>query len=714
MRTEQDIFDDLAALCSSPGYAHAIAYLCFRDNWVRYTGEMTVEDMSHLFSMTRLIRTEISTLVGLLIKGKVDYSLPTQAILKKYLDDTETLLEEMHLSMSAVMFAGLDPKKVVQGDFSPFTSGDALREPIFYGGESAYSFQYRDLSPRKYANDDEWLKVNKGFSIQTARDVVHAVGKAQDKKMTVTMHSLREVLPEERTVLPGYTLTVQEIAEYSVHELSVVRSVLTAFALSEVEKNKKFCALHDFNVANASPLLPISDDTFILFQIYSLAEALYEAPFYWMGSDKTYVDVAMRHRGAFTEDFSRERLDLVFGKDNVHSNVDIFGSKRNKIGEIDVLVIYGNRVIVLQAKSKRLTLEARRGNDGRIRDDFKKSIQDSYDQGFACAKLLTDAEHKFMCRDLREIVIPPNIKEVYIICVVSDHYPALSFQARQFLKYETTTTIQPPFIMDVFTLDAMTEMLESPLRLLSYLNLRTKYSDKLLASHELTILSYHLKQNLWLDDEHDIIMMHDDITVDLDVAMTVRRDGIPGTRTPDGILTRFAATALGPILKEIEARQDPATIELGFMLLTLSEETVVNVSKGIEKITNQTKSDRKHHDFTVGIGAGSTGLTIHCNNDPISISGPRLQSHCRGRKYAQHADRWFGVCISPENALPRFGLSLDHTWMWSAEMDDATQRYTMSNSLVKPMSPAVTKRKIGRNELCTCGSGLKYKRCCGA
>ncbi len=32
MRSEQTIFDDLAKLCSLPGYVHAIAYLCFRDN----------------------------------------------------------------------------------------------------------------------------------------------------------------------------------------------------------------------------------------------------------------------------------------------------------------------------------------------------------------------------------------------------------------------------------------------------------------------------------------------------------------------------------------------------------------------------------------------------------------------------------------------------------------------------------------------------------
>jgi hypothetical protein len=45
VRTEQEIFDELAQPCSSPGYAHAIAYFCSRDNLIRYSGEMKTEDM---------------------------------------------------------------------------------------------------------------------------------------------------------------------------------------------------------------------------------------------------------------------------------------------------------------------------------------------------------------------------------------------------------------------------------------------------------------------------------------------------------------------------------------------------------------------------------------------------------------------------------------------------------------------------------------------
>ncbi|WP_269498068.1 SEC-C metal-binding domain-containing protein [Castellaniella sp. S9] len=713
VRAEQEIFDELARLCTSPGYAHAIAYLCFRDNMIRYSGEMKAEDMQHLFSKSRLIRTEILTLIGLMLKSPIDYTLPPPGILEKYIEATETLLEEIHHAMSASFRQTIDPTRITKAGFNPFTSGAALREPIFYGGESAYSFQYRDFASAKYANDESWLIANKGFSILDARNVVFAISRLQDEKAIAVMHAMREKPQETWTFLPSNAFSVQEIADYGYFDSVIVDKVLSAFAIPPDESNERFRALHDFNIANASPLIRMPDGNFLLFHIYSLVEALYEAPFYWMGDDKTYVSTAMRNRGIFTEQFAVERLRQVFGAENVLANIDIYESKDTKLAEIDVLVLFGNRALVLQAKSKRLTLEARRGNDLQIKDDFKKSIQDSSDQAYRCAKLIEEGKCSFKDGSGNVVTLPARLKRIYVICLVSDHYPALSFQARQFLKFTATHTISPPFVMDVFALDAMTEMLSSPLHFLSYVDRRTGYTDKLMASHELTILSYHLKRNLWVDDAHTMVMLDDDISADLDLAMLVRREGIPGKGTPEGILTRLATTALGSMVKAIEARPDPATIDLGFTLLTLGEDTVLKVSAGIEQLAKQGIADGKNHDFTVGLRSSGTGLTIHCNDDPIGVAGPALQGHCYARKYTEQAQTWFGVCVRPSDQMLRFGLNLDFPWEQDDTMDALTKNMGKPTNLTALLRQAAKVRtKVGRNDPCPCGSGKKYKKCC--
>ncbi len=446
-------------------------------------------------------------------------------------------------------------------------------------------------------------------------------------------------------------------------------------------------------------------------------EALYETPFFWFNADDKYKNAAMRHRGEFTEEFSGERLKLVFGEGRVFKNIDIVDSKKIKAGEIDVLVVFANRAIVLQAKSKKLTIAARKGNDLCLKEDFKKAVQDAYDQAFLCSSLLTDESYKLIDGQGNEISIRRDFKEIYLFCVVSDHYPALSFQARQFLKQKTSEVIKPAFVMDVFFLDVMTEMLQSPLHFLSYINRRTLYGEKVLSTHELTILSYHLKQNLWMDGEYTMMQLGDDICADLDLAMLSRRDGIPGAKTPEGILTKFKGTYFEQIIRDIEQRDHPATVDLGFMLLTLSGDTVEMINDGISKLVELGKADGKHHDLTLGISEGSTGLTIHCNDDPDSEAAQRLDRHCELRKYEQKANQWFGVCIGSNAPRLRFGVNKEFKWEQSHEMDELTKDLPKPQSIkgkkkVNFKTVVGKKKKIGRNEKCPCGSGKKYKKCC--
>jgi hypothetical protein len=57
----------------------------------------------------------------------------------------------------------------------------------------------------------------------------------------------------------------------------------------------------------------------------------------------------------------------------------------------------------------------------------------------------------------------------------------------------------------------MTEVLETPLRLLSYLDLRSTFGHKTLFTHEMTLLSAHLKYNLWINEKYDLASFEDDM-----------------------------------------------------------------------------------------------------------------------------------------------------------------------------------------------------------
>lgn len=716
LRSEQEIFADLGAVCIKPGYVQALAYLCFRDNVIPYAGKMKEADMQKMFSPSRLIRTEINILIGLMVKADIDWALPTPQTLQDYVDTSDKLLEELHHGMSSVVFADLTKEAIAVGSFDPFSRGTALREPIFYSGESAYNFQYLDLAARKYAADAPWLQEQRGFTIDDARAVGQAVERVKSDRFAENMERMRKLHPDEWTMLPCFTVTVAEVAAMSGLSAELTECVLMAFTLPTDERNGGFGALHDFNTVCSTPLLRLPNGEFLSLQSYALAEAIYDTPFYWMAQDKAYLPTLAKNRGDFTESFVAERLGLVFGRERVYANINIHETKATKIGEIDVLVVWGDRAIVVQAKSKRLTLEARKGNDQVVRNDFKKSVQDAYDQAVQCAQCLGDNRFTLAAADGREIALPYEIKEIYVFCIVSDHYPALSFQARQFLKTAAVPRVQPPLIMDVFTIDAMSEMLDTPLHFLSYVSRRANYADQLLASQELTILAYHLKHNLWIEPKVGLMHLADDFSASLDIAMAVRRAGVIGSATPDGILTRFDKTTLGRIVNEIEARSDPATIDLGFLLLSLSEDTVKNTSRAIDRLAARARTDGKHHDLTLAFEVGEAGLTVHCNDDPTPVAGPRLAWYCKHRKYKEKANQWFGLCMSSKGPNVRFGISLSYSWAENEAMDEATRDMLAPmpvaeafTALLQGKSP---RKKVGRNEPCPCESGLKYKKCC--
>jgi SEC-C motif/Nuclease-related domain len=710
-RNESEIFADLEKLCTSPGYVHAIAYLCFINNTISYADRISPEDLMSQFSPETLVRTEISTLVGLMFKQKIDFSIPDPEIFQKYIDDTEILLKEIHHSMIAPVIENIIKNRDAQERTSLLSNGLALRESIFYSGESAYYFQYRDFLIEKYSKDNDWFIKNKGYSIEQAYLVIKAIESLHTYNLNQILSTLGKKDPSTWNFLPAFVFTANEVATESGIKDNIVQSVISSFVPHDGTRNENFLALDDFNDTNAYPIIPYDQSSYILFHKYSLVAAFYETPFFWFNADVVYKDIATKHRGEFTEEFSAERLKLVFGEDRVFENINIVDSKGKIAGEIDVLVVFANRAIILQAKSKKLTIAARKGNDNCLRSDFKKAIQNAYDQALSCAELLTNCDYRLTDFALNTVEIRRSFSKVYLFCVISDHYPALSSQAGEFLNCKKTDEIMYPFIMDVFLLDAMTEMLQTPLYFLSYIDRRTGYADKINSMHELTVLSYHLKYNLWMDREYDFIHLHDDICVDLDLAMLTRRDGLPGIETPEGILTKFKDTAIGKIISEIERSEDPDTIELGFMLLLLNEETMEQISSSIEMITNLVKKDGNHHDVTIVIDDRTTGLTIHCNQDVETRSRPQLKRHCNARKYIEKIKTWFGICLDPQNLKIKFVMKLENEWKYSQEME-AIVKNRLKPRHINFSQKAEAIKKVGRNDPCPCGSGKKYKKCC--
>ncbi|WP_082528733.1 NERD domain-containing protein [Methylobacterium sp. Leaf466] len=715
-RPENEIFDDLKKLCCSAGYIHAIAYFCWRDNLIKYFGqEITENDLQSQYSPNRLLTTEISTLIGLVLKEDIDPSTPHPKIVRNYIEESEALLHEIHLSMQkpwTKAFQSISGNLDNMDRSDPFSTAQGLREPIFYSGESAYNFQYENIARLKYSCDNEWLRINFGFTIDEACVVFKAIGKQQIQKMKANQITTTLQSKYVDSCLHCFFISLEYLEKSTGINSQTIECVINAFCSDRKKRNAAFSSISAFNEANSTPIIKLSDNYYISFQHYSLLEALSETPFFWMGSDKSYSATAFRNRGYFAEKFLADRLSHVFGAQNVYQNVNIYKGK-NRFAEIDVLVIYGSRAIVAQTKSKCLTIEARKGNDQQLKSDFKKAIREAYDQALACSSAILDGEYKLISNSGSEIILEERPTIIFPFCILSDHYPALAMQARQFLNIDTNEFIRPPIVSDIFFMDTLSEILDNPLEFLNYLTLRTRFNENIVISNEIVALGYHLKHNLWLEDKYNLVNLADDFASCVDIAMSARRLGIPGDKNPNAILTRFENTPIGKLLSEIQLSAAPQLVDLGMLLLQTSSDAASHINNGLNKIIKSALFNNTSHDLSVPSEIDKSGFTIHVNAHSDLSAQEILSLHCRLRKYDTKSDSWYGVLLSPGSGAIRRIFAIKEKWNIDADMEKALKSWARVPMVpLSTLSANLQRHKVGRNERCPCGSGRKYKNCC--
>jgi hypothetical protein len=176
---------------------------------------------------------------------------------------------------------------------------------------------------------------------------------------------------------------------------------------------------------------------------------------------------------------------------------------------------------------------------------------------------------------------------------------------------------------------------------------------------------------------------------------------------PKGILKAMAGSALADIVRQFEEKPSAIGLDLCEILLNLNESALEQLRKGLEQIARRARLDGGCHDLSMGLSAAGTGLTIHCSAEAELVAMEALRQHCETRKYIARTDTWLGLCIRPDCSV-RFVVENKSKWQRDDALDSAVQSLDGKSAAVD-----TARRKPGRNEPCICGSGRKFKKCCG-
>ena len=459
--SQSGIIAELEHLTQKDGFVYTFCYLVLESLWV---SPDEVEDVDW---HKRLNSQELSFLLGLMVKRPLDvnqYPSSVEEILSQASDVTD-LMEELHKA------TGFPPATASFENFPEeyanwLKSGAGLVEPIFYGGDGAYDFQYLEMAEKRYAYDKDWIKNHLGVSLESMLEVVRQL------KQLANMHTSGIRAESSFTKKCEQLLAVFLFSPDDIQGIDngVVQRFLHRFAVTPGTANQNFRTVGEYNVVHSHPILRLDGERYFLPIYVNLPQSVYESPYYWMMRDKGYKATALRNRGDATEEIAHDLLVQVFGEQNVHRNVKVMDRKQD-VTDIDVLALTGNKAVIVQAKSKKLTEQSRRGDGVSLEQDFKGAIQRAYDQALLSRDAVLEKNSTFTNAEGLPIHIDEAIDDAYIVCVTGDHYPAVTMQLKAFLEKNDTDPY--PIAISIFDLDIVSFYLNDPFELLYYLRQRS-------------------------------------------------------------------------------------------------------------------------------------------------------------------------------------------------------------------------------------------------
>ena len=716
-RSEPEILADLDRLCQAPGFIYTFSLMTAWAMW------MSTEDVAEIDWHQRPNNQELSLLLGLLVKHplKLD-DIPTEEAFQQQADEACELLDELHRScaLPALDIHGQetgfgqdhahDPAEAYQ---EWMVSGRGMVEPIFYGGEGAYIFQYLEMAVKRYAADEAWLQHNVGIGVPE----ILAIARALEQLSIERLRTVDLSAPHEQVCRDVFSAMSFHPDELPRIERRTLDNFLTRFSIVPGTVNRKFDSIGAYNRAHSHPAVALGDGRYWLPLPPNLPQSIYESPYYWMMEDERYKDTALKNRGDATEIITRDLLVPVFGRTRVHRGV-VVRKGRADLTDLDVLAISGNKALIVQCKSKKLTLTARAGHGQTLRRDFMQAVQDAYDQALTGRQAILRGGCTFTDSDGKRVRLPDEIDEVYILCVTGDHYPAVIPQARTFLRKGDEDP--DPIMMSVFDLDVVSHYLRDRFDFLYYVRQRSDHVAYFFADSELALLGFHLRHKLSPDDEYGGTLIDQSYSQLVDANFLVSRGNWPDAPAAQRLSHEWKNPQFDQLIHDIKlaaARQRTRQASAEDALFSLFDQAgngadqLINM---VQRLKRATLRDGEMHDARLPMPESRQGTTI------VSFPAPTHPLHeqamlrdlhgiALAHKYRSRADEWLTLAAFADtpSQLDVFGY-IKEPWRQDPQME----RF-VSSRLVAGRAVNARGDKLGRNQKCPCGSGRKFKRCCG-
>jgi len=431
-----------------------------------------------------------------------------------------------------------------------------------------------------------------------------------------------------------------------------------------------------------------------------------------------YQSTYQNKRAEYLENKALEYLKNILPGAEIFRNLfySITENGVKKRPETDGLILYDENLFIIEAKAGKYSTSAKRGSLEKMKQDVTKLIDSAYKQALRTKQYINDTpEPVFEYKDGSIAVIlkdKEKYKNIYLFNITLQNLAQLSTRLNSLKSFNLIEGKEWPWSVFINDLRVISELIEFPSEFLHFLQRRIKANDyqQFYTTDELDFLMFYFREGLYFEDG---ILQNLDryipsaYTEDLDKYY----DYVAG-RVSSGKKPRLRISEeYKNLITEIESTGKDRFTKVTTILLGFDSKTQRAVLNNLKKIQEISKRDNRDDDFTMYFSEPKMGLMFLVSKNRKPESWDRLDRHCRLKMYQMRFEEWILITVYVDKRGMR---SLDfkiynRKWEHDSDMEIQLDKF----KALKMEKFKKTGLKIGRNTPCPCGSGLKYKKCCG-
>ncbi|MFX1296918.1 MAG: hypothetical protein ACFFD2_18930 [Promethearchaeota archaeon] len=431
--------------------------------------------------------------------------------------------------------------------YDPSLKSIRFQSIIKYMGVRGDSFEnhHIDLIHQTFQTHDEFLKENMGF---TTKEITEFIDNIRNEVLANIAHDANRekfflkfkdlVKKIKNSKGENVELTEKDLKEFDKNEdmiklkkdyINYMQNYEPFYFKLKPSEKLPIKLLELFSIKFGENKLFLQGEEFWPLnnsQIYSKPIIKYKDEFYGFGTTILYRNILnilesmikekdqnyysktfLKKKAKLLEEMSINYLRNIMPKARIYNELFYYIEQDGEkvLYETDGLIIFDENLLILEAKSHKLTLSAKRGSILRIEKTVKNVIDDAYNQAIRCKHyIINNSPADFFDKHNKKVVSlkVENFKSIYIINTTYENLLHLSVKLHDLKNFNLIEGKEWPWTVFINDLRIISEIVECPSIFLLYLQRRIKMNDLelLMNSDELDFFMFFLKTGLYFDD----------------------------------------------------------------------------------------------------------------------------------------------------------------------------------------------------------------------